>query len=274
MVCLTGTRLSYIFTLNPYHTFTQRPNPPTGPSERHCWKQNKYPMLAPYKFASNMPIIALDIDGLEGQIAIYSTCDGKTFVRIEHSSSINEIKNSLKAGYGMPAGQQVIYPENVSLPEGGKKEWLTTPDNSTFVFVDFQTGRINPTATTFNASAKIMSGNLGSLSERWESSGLGPGVVSSGAGDPGGVSYGIYQLASNTGTIQNFMSNEGSKWTSDFEGLTPGTASFSSKWKQIAKTFPDEMRTAQHNYIFRTHYQVSKSKVESALGIDIDSYSR
>jgi hypothetical protein len=44
-----------------------------------------------------------------------------------------------------------------------------------------------------NAGAQA---RLGSVSERYESSGRGPGTVSSGAGDPGGVSNGVYLLSS------------------------------------------------------------------------------
>jgi hypothetical protein len=42
---------------------------------------------------------------------------------------------------------------------------------------------------------------IGAIAERFESGGRGPGTVSSGAGDPGGISYGTYQLASRTGTL-------------------------------------------------------------------------
>src|SRR5262249_46471025 len=40
---------------------------------------------------------------------------------------------------------------------------------------------------------------LGSLSEKYESGGRGPGTVSTGKGDLGGVSYGTYQLSSKVG---------------------------------------------------------------------------
>ena len=37
---------------------------------------------------------------------------------------------------------------------------------------------------------------LGSLSSKYETGGRGPGTVSSGVGDAGGVSYGSYQMTS------------------------------------------------------------------------------
>src|SRR5262245_1600060 len=42
---------------------------------------------------------------------------------------------------------------------------------------------------------------LGNLSAKYETGGRGPGVVSTGAGDFGGVSYGSYQMATKTGTV-------------------------------------------------------------------------
>ena len=45
---------------------------------------------------------------------------------------------------------------------------------------------------------------LGDLSSRYESSGD-PGTVSSGYGDPGGKSYGLYQFSSNAGTLDEYI---------------------------------------------------------------------
>ena len=70
---------------------------------------------------------------------------------------------------------------------------------------------------------------IGGLSERYESGGRGPGTVSSGAGDPGGVSYGTYQLAGNMNRPQEFLANEGSRWAAEFGGARPGT--IDSSWQ-------------------------------------------
>lgn len=69
---------------------------------------------------------------------------------------------------------------------------------------------------------------LGALSERFESGERGPGAVSSGKGDPGGVSYGIWQLSSRAGTAAAFMASEGAPWQGDFAGAAPGSAAFSA----------------------------------------------
>jgi hypothetical protein len=86
------------------------------------------------------------------------------------------------------------------------------------------------------------SNSLGSLSAKYESGTRGPGTVNKytklGKGDPGGPSYGTYQIATGTGTMKNFM-----KWmgghhqdmSSRFKGLAPGTESFDRAWKKLAK---------------------------------------
>ena len=102
---------------------------------------------------------------------------------------------------------------------------------------------------------------LGQTSRQYETSGRGASTVSSGVDDPGGVSYGSYQMTSRTktregkvivgGTVAAFLKS--SSYGAEFEGLTPGTSEFSAKWKEVAGTdlsFAQE----QHEYIKRTHY--------------------
>lgn len=112
---------------------------------------------------------------------------------------------------------------------------------------------------------------LGSLSEVYESAKEGPGAVSKGTNDPGGVSYGVYQLSSKAGTLTRFMENEGKKWAPEFGGVAPGGAQFSATWKQIAEREPDDFRAAQHAFIERTHYRRATTAVQEAKGLDLDS---
>jgi LysM repeat protein len=112
---------------------------------------------------------------------------------------------------------------------------------------------------------------LGGLSEVYESGNRGPGTVSGGANDPGGVSYGVYQLASRTGTLSSFMRNEGAQWAGQFNGLTPGSAAFSEQWRAVAAREPAAFREAQHAFIERTHYQPAVDAVEGRHSIDLNS---
>lgn len=110
---------------------------------------------------------------------------------------------------------------------------------------------------------------LGSLSAEFESGGRGPGTVSGGQGDPGGVSYGTYQLASKTGTAAAFVAAEGAAWQ-QLRAAAPGTPAFSSVWKDIAAREPEAFDAAQHAFIERTHYRPVVERVKAKTGVDLD----
>jgi len=110
---------------------------------------------------------------------------------------------------------------------------------------------------------------LGGLSEQYETGGRGPGTVSTGAGDPGGVSYGSYQLATNRGRPQEFLADEGSQWAAEFGGAAPGSDAFSNTWRTIAAREPDAFGDAQHAFIQRTHHDVQVDRVATNTGLDI-----
>lgn len=92
---------------------------------------------------------------------------------------------------------------------------------------------------------------LGDTSKKYESGTGGPGTVSTGKGDRGGVSYGTYQLSSNTGTVQKFI--ETMNLSDQFRGLTPGSVSFSQRWKKLAVE-DSNFGEKQHSFIKQTHY--------------------
>jgi hypothetical protein len=112
---------------------------------------------------------------------------------------------------------------------------------------------------------------LGALSERFESGGRGPGAVSSGSGDPGGVSYGIWQLSSRAGTAAAFVAGEGACWRADFAGAAPGSAAYSAAWRAIAAREPDVFAEAQHAFVERTHYRRAVAAVRGRTGLDLDA---
>lgn len=112
---------------------------------------------------------------------------------------------------------------------------------------------------------------LGKLSEKFETGGRGAGTVSGGQGDPGGVSYGSYQMTSkpNGGTAKRFVTAPGFQFASKFAGLTPGGAQFSAVWKQLAQSNPTEFQNAQHDYIKRTHFDPLVAKILREDGLNI-----
>ncbi|MEM9311743.1 MAG: LysM peptidoglycan-binding domain-containing protein, partial [Pseudomonadota bacterium] len=110
---------------------------------------------------------------------------------------------------------------------------------------------------------------LGNLSKKYEVGNRGPGTVSGGHGDPGGVSYGSYQLASKFGNARKFLADEGEIWEAEFAGLEEGTPSFSAVWKAIAEREPTLFHDAQHDFIQRTHFVPQVAKIQSLSGIDV-----
>lgn len=114
---------------------------------------------------------------------------------------------------------------------------------------------------------------LGALSARYETSGRGPGTVSTGRGDAGGVSYGSYQLASKLGRPEQFLVHEGARWQAEFGAIRSGMRGFSRTWKAIAMREPRLFQEAQHAFIKRTHYDVQIAHVLGKTGADLDRRS-
>ncbi len=111
---------------------------------------------------------------------------------------------------------------------------------------------------------------LGALSEKYESGGRGPATVSSGVGDPGGVSYGTYQLASKIGRADEFVKKHYAK---EFEGLKGGSDEFTKKWKELAKADPDGLKAKEHDFIRETHYDPQVAKVLKDVKLDVSKQS-
>jgi len=114
---------------------------------------------------------------------------------------------------------------------------------------------------------------LGTLSAKYETGGRGPGTVSTGAGDPGGVSYGSYQMATKMGTVTRFVTEARFPWLPDFQNLTAGTAEFTACWKRIATSQTDAFQKCQHEYIKKTHYDLLAAKILSDDGLDVNTRS-
>lgn len=129
-------------------------------------------------------------------------------------------------------------------------------------------------AVSAGALGEALAEALGTLSAKYETGGRGPGTVSTGAGDPGGVSYGSYQMATKMGTVARFVGQPGFKWARDFQGLAPGTAQFTAVWKRIAQEQTAAFQEAQHAYIKKTHYDPLAEKILNETGLDVNTRSR
>ncbi len=111
---------------------------------------------------------------------------------------------------------------------------------------------------------------LGNLSEKYESGGRGPATVSTGRGDPGGVSYGTYQLASKIGRADEFVRRY---YADEFKGLKGGTEEFTRKWKELAAKDPAGLRKNEHTFIRETHYEPQAAKLAKELRLDVTKRS-
>lgn len=103
----------------------------------------------------------------------------------------------------------------------------------------------------------------GKLSAKYEGKGN-PHIVSSGKGDKGGVSYGAYQLSTNSGNAQLFVIEY---YPNEFKGLKAGSKEFSDKWKSVTD---DNFLSNQHAYIKKQHYEPFVAK----MGVPMGKYSQ
>jgi murein DD-endopeptidase MepM/ murein hydrolase activator NlpD len=131
-----------------------------------------------------------------------------------------------------------------------------------------------PGPSVGGALGQALAEALGELSAKYETGGRGPGVVSTGSGDPGGVSYGSYQMATKMGTVARFVGQAGFHWATDFKGLTPGTAPFTACWKRIAANEMSAFQSAQHAFIKKSHYDLLAAKILADDGLDVNTHSR
>ena len=121
-----------------------------------------------------------------------------------------------------------------------------------------------------SARSAIESWHLGQTSARYESSAQGAGVISTGRGDHGGVSYGAYQLSTKMGTLREYLDQ--SSYGEQFSGLSPATPAFNAKWRELAKTDPGFSQD-QHDFIGRSHYGEQLDSLK-AKGLDLSGRGR
>lgn len=91
---------------------------------------------------------------------------------------------------------------------------------------------------------------IGQLTAKYETSNRGPGYISSGEswGDPGGTSYGSYQLESKLGTLQAYLKTD-DKYTNELNKYKINSNEFKNKWRELAKQDPDGFETSQFLYL-------------------------
>lgn len=205
----------------------------------------------------------------------YTIKPGDTLSKIAKLNGCS-LDQLLKANPQITDPNRIKVGDVLTLPNGGPAD--ITTDN-TKPLPPITTNASPPPAKTTTSSAvgalgQALADALGELSAKYETGGRGPGVVSTGSGDPGGVSYGSYQMASKMGTVQRFVCQPGFPWLTDFQGLTAGTAPFTACWKRIAANETTAFQSAQHAFIKKSHYDLLAAKILSDDGLDVNTRSR
>ncbi len=141
-------------------------------------------------------------------------------------------RNGMTLAQLLQANPNITNPNNIKVGDV-----INLPDTSLENTKPLPSNLVLPTPATSAAAGalgKALADALGELSAKYETGGRGPGTVSTGAGDPGGVSYGSYQMATKMGTATRFVTQAGFPWLSDFQNLKAGSAPFTACWKRIA----------------------------------------
>jgi hypothetical protein len=119
-----------------------------------------------------------------------------------------------------------------------------------------------------------METNIGDLAEKYETGGRGPGFISNGdQWDPGGDSYGSYQLASKVGTLQGYMKTS-LPFVAQLRPYRIKSPSFNKMWKAIAAQFPEEFKRSQFEYVLTLSYDPCRKYADSigiTSGMAVDS---
>ena len=99
---------------------------------------------------------------------------------------------------------------------------------------------------------------LGDLSKHYESNGD-PGCISSGLGDAGGKSYGMYQMSSRMGVVDDYIQwlHNNNYWFAGNLAENPvGSLGFDTAWRWLARSDnAEDFERSQHDYIRDAYYE-------------------
>ena len=117
---------------------------------------------------------------------------------------------------------------------------------------------------------------LGDLSKKYESNGE-PGTISSGYGDAGGKSYGMYQFSSTMGVVDNYVKwlQENGHWFGDeLAKYTVGSSYFDDAWKYLANSGNrHDFEKSQHDFTKALYYDKACNLLADS-GYHVNKHSR
>lgn len=112
---------------------------------------------------------------------------------------------------------------------------------------------------------------LGSISAKYEAGGFNGGAVSSGNGDYGGISYGIPQFSTKSGSADNFVSwlkKVNPNMGSVFGNTKAGTTDFTNAWKNAYSKYGDDFSSLQTQYAFENYAKPLADLAKQKTGVD------
>lgn len=125
--------------------------------------------------------------------------------------------------------------------------------------------------TSYQNYTKNSNHKTGFISAKYETGGYDGGAVSSGSGDYGGVSYGIPQFSTKTGSADSFVSwlkTSNPEMANYFGNYKAGTTEFSNAWKQVYSKYGDSFSDVQTEYAYNNFVKPLADLAKQKTGID------
>ncbi len=125
-----------------------------------------------------------------------------------------------------------------------------------------------------SSSGRSAQGDLSAMFESGEK-----GIAAIGHDRTGGTSYGKYQIASRTGTMDRFLDyleNEKPEWAERLKASGPADTgstkgAMPAVWAKIAMEDPAGFEKVQHDFIKKDHYVPARDMILGQTGLDLDN---
>ena len=127
-------------------------------------------------------------------------------------------------------------------------------------------GNYTPSTSKTNGKYKV-----GMISAKYEAGGYNGGIVSTGVGDYGGVSYGIPQFSSKAGsadTFVNWLKQNHPDIGNYFGNYKAGTTEFTNAWKKAYADYGDKFSDIQTDYAYNYFALPLANLAKQKTGID------
>ncbi|MCL1880219.1 MAG: hypothetical protein FWF71_06370, partial [Actinomycetia bacterium] len=259
--------------------------------------EGKYSFVVSAKDASGAIVNLQSVSFTVQKDSTFSVTGANTFQATMKQGTVVVVKGQVTSTYNMTYVSAQLKNTSGKMMYSG----VATPNSSSFNLGTFDKdlyfSRLPQGSYSYTISAKDASGtsktlqtwyftiysgdsNLGALSALYESNGN-PGVIGNTAGDPGGKSYGAWQLASNEGSVAAFISWLKSANPSYASTLSQAFAAdgyrygsnFDAAWRRLAANDSSGFLSLQRSYIKTEYYDKASRLLLSQYGFNVNSRS-